>query len=250
MPVYIDTASRITQEHDHGLVLACPHCEATAHVTPSAVPGFAALQALKPTTIGVVYTCDACHAPVFLRYAVRAYRPDRIELASQFIEVEHPREKFSFTHLPEAVEIEFREALICFSSGAHNAFASMCRRTAQAMFADLGEAGRLKLFDDLNDVRRMADIDTQTFLAVKSVIFDTSAEGRRDPPRVDPATTAVLLEIMKDLLYEAYVRKGRIQQALMVRRYFAEETADNLTPVLAQGVASRQPGSPAPVSTP
>jgi len=29
---------------------------------------------------------------------------------------------------------------------------------------------------------------------------------------------------MKDLLYEAYVRKGRLQQAMMVRRYFTDET--------------------------
>ena len=34
----------------------------------------------------------------------------------------------------------FREALLCYSHGAFNAFASMCRRTMQAVFADLGES--------------------------------------------------------------------------------------------------------------
>jgi len=28
---------------------------------------------------------------------------------------------------------------------------------------------------------------------------------------------------MKDMLYQAYVRRGRLQQALMVRRHFAED---------------------------
>jgi hypothetical protein len=250
MSVYIDSTSQLIQDHERSLALACPHCEVTAHITPSAVPNFEALQADKPAAIGVVYRCDACHSPIFLRYAVRAYRPDRIELAPQFVEVERAREKFSFTHLPEEVEQPFREALICFSNGAYNAFASMCRRTAQAVFTDLGEAGKLKLFDDLNDVRRMADLDAQSFIATKNVIFGTSADARGEPPQLDATTAAVVLEVMKDLLYEAYIRKGRLQQALMVRRYFAEETADNLTPVLAKSGPLKQPAPADPVSSP
>ncbi|HTW37483.1 MAG TPA: hypothetical protein VMD49_02855, partial [Steroidobacteraceae bacterium] len=67
----------------------------------------------------------------------------------------------------------------------------------------------------------------------KSVIFGTQADSRADPPHLEATTAAVVLEVMKDLLYEAYVRKGRLQQALMVRRYFAEESADDLAPILA-----------------
>ena len=36
------------------------------------------------------------------------------------------------------------EALACFSAASHNAFASMCRRVAQCVFADLGEDGKLR----------------------------------------------------------------------------------------------------------
>ncbi len=240
MSVYIDPASQLIQEHERALAITCPHCEVTAHVTPSAVPNFDDLQSYKPAAVGVVFRCDACHAPVFLRYAVRAYRPTRIELAPQFVEVERPREKFTFTHLPEEVELLFREALTCFSNGAFNAFASMCRRTAQAAFADLGEAGKLHLFDELNDVREMAEIGIKTFMTIKNVIFGTQADSRSDPPHLDAASASVVLEVMKDLLYEAYIRKGRLQQALMVRRFFAEETADDLTPVLASTAAVKQ----------
>ncbi len=250
MSVYIDSTSQLINEHDRALALSCPHCEVTSHITPSAVPRFADLQAEKPATIGVVYRCDACHSPIFVRYAVRSYRPNRIELAPQFVEVERPREKFTFTHLPEEVELLFREALICFSNGAYNAFASMCRRTAQATFADLGEAGKLRLFDELNEVREMAEIDIKTFLSIKNVIFGTQADSRTDPAHLDPATAAVVLEVMKDLLYEAYVRKGRLQQALMVRRYFAEESAEDLTPVLASSPAVKQAAERGSASSP
>jgi|SRR5579875_363327 len=236
MSVYIDSSNRLINEQEPSLALNCPHCEVTAHVTPSAVPRFDDLQTYKPAAVGVVYRCDACHAPVFLRYPVRVYRANRVELSPQFVEVERPREKFTFTHLPEEVELLFREALTCFSSGAFNAFASMCRRTAQAVFADLGEAGKLRLFAELNEVREMADIDSQTFATLRNVIFGAQSDARAEPPRLDAASASVVLEVMKDLLYEAYVRKGRLQQALMVRRFFVEETQDDLTPV-----AARQP---------
>jgi len=38
----------------------------------------------------------------------------------------------------------------------------------------------------------------------------------------------VLLELMKDVLYEIYVRKGKLQQSMMVRRFFAEESIDKI----------------------
>jgi hypothetical protein len=34
--------------------------------------------------------------------------------------------------------------------------------------------------------------------------------------------------VMKDLLYQTYVRKGRLQQAMMVRRFFSEESLRGL----------------------
>ena len=38
----------------------------------------------------------------------------------------------------------------------------------------------------------------------------------------------IALEVVKDLLYEAYVRKGKLQQAMMVRRFFLDETSNRL----------------------
>jgi hypothetical protein len=231
MSLYIDSSSRLHHDQEKNLVVTCPHCQTVAHITPSAVPRFEELQLYRPKQVGVVYLCDACHMPIFLRFTVRLYGAARIELSPQFTEVERAREKFSFTYIPEDVELLFREALTCFSHGAFNAFASMCRRTAQAMFADLGEAGKLRLFDELNGVRELADISPELFAHMRTVLFGAELDARSGLPLFDGYQAGIMLEVVKDLLYEAYVRKGKLQQAIMVRHFFLDETATNITPI-------------------
>ncbi|HYC10976.1 MAG TPA: hypothetical protein VEC10_15140 [Steroidobacteraceae bacterium] len=231
MSLYIDSTSRLHHDQEKNLVVTCPHCQAVAHITPSAVPRFEELQLYRPRQVGLVYQCDACHMPIFLRFTVRVYGATRIELSPQFTEVERAREKFSFAYIPEDVELMFREALTCFSQGAFNAFASMCRRTAQAMFADLGEAGRLRLFDELTAVRELADIGAEIFAKTKSVLFGAELDAQATLPLLNGYEAGIMLEVVKDLLYEAYVRKGKLQQAIMVRRFFLDETGTHVGPI-------------------
>jgi hypothetical protein len=61
------------------------------------------------------------------------------------------------------------------------------------------------------------------------VLFGNDSDPRPNAPLLDSYAAGVLLEIMKDLLYEAYVRKGKLQQAMMVRRFFVDEKANNVT---------------------
>jgi hypothetical protein len=199
-----------------------------SHVSPIAVPRFDELVSHRPKHVGAVYRCDSCNAPIFLRFPIKLFGNNRIELGAQFSEVERPAEKFSYTYLPEHVETLFREALNCYSQASYNAFASMCRRTMQAAFADLGEAGKLRVFDQLNDVRLMADIDGPTFIDIKRVIFGSDNDPYPSLPMFDDQQSGVLLEVTKDLLYQVYVRKGRLQQAVMMRRFFADESLRNV----------------------
>src|SRR6185312_17523974 len=71
--VYIDSSDRLLHDQAQSLALTCPHCLVLAHVTPMAVPPFAALSAHRPRQVGIVYRCDACNAPIFLRFNVREY---------------------------------------------------------------------------------------------------------------------------------------------------------------------------------
>jgi hypothetical protein len=229
MAVFIDSSGRLHHDQDAGLALHCPHCSVLAHITPLSVPDFNALQQHKPSQVGLVYRCEACNAPIFLRFSVKLYAGSRVELAPNFVELERPRERFNFTHLPEEAEQLLKEAFSCFSSACYNAFAAMCRRVAQSAFADLGEEGKLSLYGELANIRRLAELDDESFEAVRRVLFETDLPGRQTLPLVNAFQAGVLLEVIKDLLYQAYVRRGRLQQAMMVRRYFADDAATTVT---------------------
>lgn len=231
MAVFIDSSGRLHHDQESGLALRCPHCQVLAHITPVSVPDFNALQQHKPAQVGLVYRCEACNAPIFLRFSVKLYAGGRVELAPNFVELERPRESFNSTYLPEDAEALLKEAFACFSAACYNAFASMCRRVAQCVFADLGEDGKLALYDELGNIRRLAELDDDAFALVKKVLFDVDAPGRASVPVLDAYQAGVLLEVLKDLLYQAYVRRGRLQQAMMVRRYFAEESGKKVTPL-------------------
>lgn len=231
MSVYVDSNSRLHHDQERSLALMCPHCQVYTHITAVSVPQFAELVASRPNHVGVVYRCDSCSAPIFLKFAVKMYAANRVELANNFVELERAKEKFNFTYLPEEVERVFREALGCYSAGLFNAFASMCRRTAQTMFAELGENGRLRVFEHVREARELAEIDHETFAAVKKVLFGADTDPNPKLPELSGSEAGVLLELVKDMLYEAYVRKGKLQQAMMVRRFFAEETLDKITPI-------------------
>jgi hypothetical protein len=228
--VYIDSSGRLHHDQETGLALLCPHCQVLAHITPVSVPDFNALQQHKPSQVGLVYRCEACNAPIFLRFPVKLYAGSRVELAPSFVELERSRERFNFTYLPEDVEILLKEAFTCYGASCYNAFASMCRRVAQCAFADLGEDGKLALYDELANIRRLAELDDESFTVVQKVLFDVDGPGRPTVPTIDSYQAAVLCEVIKDLLYQAYVRRGRLQQAMMVRRYFAEDDS-RVTPL-------------------
>jgi hypothetical protein len=223
--VLIDSTGTMYFNEERETARNCPSCHAFSRMSPAAVPTFDSLLLQKPRSIGVVLLCHACNAPVFLRYTTRVFANNRIELSPQAFDVERAIEKFAFNYVPEDVETFFREALICYSHNQFQAFASMCRRTAAVTFADLGNSTKLRLFDSLSDVREMAEIDEDIFAVVIRVIFAGNAEPLLDLPIIDAYQAAVMLEVMKDFLYQAYVRKGRLQHAMKVRKFFVQEAA-------------------------
>lgn len=222
MSIYVDPDNTIHHQQGNGFALHCPCCQVFSHLTPVSVPQFTALADHQPNLIGVVYRCDSCNAPVFIKYPVKQYSNDRIELSSNYIELERSRERFAFTYLPEHFEQLFREALNCYSNACFTAFALLCRRIAQLLFKDLGDSGRLKVFDQLVEIRDLAKLDSDNFSVVKHIIFDRDSDPIQ-APTLNAQYAGILLEVMKDLLYQCFVRRGKLQKAMMVRRFFAEE---------------------------
>lgn len=228
MAITIEREPGLGSDADQTVALECPYCGVFAHMSPQSVPDFGSVTASKPKHVGLVHQCNACSAPVFLRFAVKQYTNDQVELYQNFSELERPKERFSFSYLPNDVEVLFREALSCYSNNNFNAFASMCRRTAVAAFAALGSNGKFSSFDDVMAAKEIAGIDDDRFDSIKSVIFDTSNEDQL--PLLDNGQAGVLLEVLKDMLYQRFVRSGKLARAIKVRRFFVKDGSGGLDP--------------------
>jgi hypothetical protein len=224
MAIVLDRDQGLLLENDEQIGLECPYCNVYSHMTPQSVPDVDDLLHHRPKHVGLVYRCDACDAPVFLRFAVKQFGDSQVELYRNFVELERPKERFAFSYLPKDTEILFREALSCYSSNNFNAFASMCRRSASSAYAALGEGGRLRAFEEIVIAQDIAGIDDDTFAPVKTVLFDADTED--DLPMLSHAQAGILLEVLKDMLYQCFVRRGKLTRALKVRRFFVQE-ADN-----------------------
>ena len=218
--MYITPQDELHLEYQ-GIALTCPHCQTFTHLTAVAIPTFEDLSRRKPKNIGVVFRCDACAEPVFLKIAVMAYTALRVELAANYIEIERARENFPLTYLPTEAEGMFKEALNCYAAGCFNAFGAMCRRTAQSLFRELGERGKLGLFDTLQEIRTLAELGDDTFTTLRSVLFGSDSDPWPHQPDIDAERAGVLLEVMRDLLYQTFVRKARLLQAMTFRKFVA-----------------------------
>lgn len=226
MAIVIERDQGVKSELEERIGLECPYCGMYAHMSPQSVPDAASLLKDKPKHVGLVYKCDACDAPVFLRFAVREYKDNRVELYRNFIELERPKERFAFSYLPKHTEVLFREALSCYSGNNFNAFASMCRRASVSAFGALGEGGKLRAFEEVMVAQDIAGIDDDSFAPIKAVLFGSGQH--EDLPLLNRAQAGILLEVLKDMFYQCFVRHGKLTRAIKVRRFFVSENNDNL----------------------
>jgi hypothetical protein len=225
MSIYITPQDELHVEYQ-GVALTCPHCQTLTHLTPVAVPKFDDLSRRKPKHVGIVFGCDTCGEPIFLKFAAKAYTALRVELAPNYMEIERARESFPLTYLPEEAEGLFKEALDCYAASCFNAFGSMSRRTAQSLFRELGERGKLELFDTLQEIRTLAELDDDTFAALRAVLFGNDNDPWPHQPDLNAERAGILLEVMRDLLYQTFVRKARLVQAVTFRRFVATPQAE------------------------
>lgn len=226
MTIILDRDQGLLTETDEQIGLECPYCGVYAHMSPQSVPNASQLIEDTPKHVGLVYQCDACHAPVFLRFATKTFGEDRVELYRNFVELERPKERFSFSYLPKHTEILFREALACYSENNFNAFASMCRRSATSAFDAMGEGGKLRAFEEIIIAQDIAGIDDDSFKPIKAILFDSGEQ--ENLPLLSRAQAGILLEVLKDMFYQCFVRRGKLTRALKVRRFFVQERSSEL----------------------
>lgn len=207
---------------DTQVALECPYCNVYAKMNAQSIPDTELLIRTHPKHVGLVYQCDSCDAPVFLRYAVKAVGEESVELYRNFVELERPKERFAYAYLPKETEVLFREALSCYSHNNYNAFASMCRRAAASAYEHLGEGGKMQAFEELMVAQEIAEIDDATLDPIKAILFDKGDD--RDLPILNRIQAGILLEVMKDMFYQCFVRRGKLTRAIRVRNLFGQDS--------------------------
>ncbi len=226
MTLVLDKNQGLLSDDNEQIGLECPYCGVYAHMSPQSVPDPTKLIETQPKHVGLVYQCDSCRAPVFLRFGTKSFGDDSVELYRNFVELERPKERFAFSYLPRHTEILFREALSCYSHNNFNAFASMCRRAASSAFDALGEGGKLRAFEEVMIAQDIAGIDDDAFAPIKVILFDAGEE--EEMPLLNRVQAGILLEVLKDMFYQCFVRRGKLTRALKVRRFFVQENDGDL----------------------
>jgi len=221
-PTYLDPSNRL-----HGVPAAeleCPHCNADTRLIPIATPDFRALQKSRPATTGMVFQCPACESPVFYKFRISEIEPARISFAAEPRAVETHDDRFSLRYLPERVATYFRDALGCYHHDLLYAFGAMCRLTVQAVIDDLGESEQPRIAAQVEEIAQLANLDEESFQLIRNLLFDVSS-GLPIAPGIDRRLAGILLECMKDLLQQAYIRRRRLRKVLQMRQFFADTRA-------------------------
>lgn len=160
--------------------------------------------------------------PVFCSYKVINFDVHRLDL--QLIADDEPKaeETFNFGYLPNGVATFFRNALGCYENDLPQAFAVMCRMTTEAMINDRGEHEKMKFMAQVDEIAELATLTDTEYRDLCAILFDSGTGTLLDAVDLDKGMAAILLETMKDMLHHAYVRRGRLQKKLRMRRFFAD----------------------------
>jgi hypothetical protein len=225
LPIYVNRNNGFQQTEV--VSRECPHCGALAQLLPLATPSYDVLMQTKPRHVGLVFSCAACSEPRFVRAATRAFEDGHVELAANLVEVERARERFQYGYLTQDIERLLREAFNCYTAGCHTAFALLSRQAVAAALAGNDGNTRRRWHELLRDVLQMAEVDDETARAIEAAVFGDP----RTLPVIGADEAAVLIEAMKDLFYQAYVRTAKLKAAMKMRRFFAGENSRNVTPI-------------------
>lgn len=200
--------------------IVCPHCGVRAAAIPVSAPKYDLMIRFQLTEVGIVSRCNSCDRAVFLRYRVnRLGNPNNPHtIADEFDLIDRAVEPFETQYLAGAVLDDFNEALICYANSCWNAFAAMCRRCIQSVCESFGADGTTKVQAQLKELEAMGVADEETFSQLHQIMLSGHDGAHPHLPTLSAARAAVLLQLMKDVLYQLYVRPAKIREAGELRK--------------------------------
>lgn len=197
--------------------LRCPHCSTLTALIPVSVPRFELMHRFRLKEVGLVYRCSSCNRAVFLRYKIQALG-NPITLSDDFEQITTSLEPFEMQYLAGAVLDDFREALTCYANSCSNAFAAMCRRCIQSVSETMGATGTTKVQAQLQELKSMGVTDDETFQQLHAIMLTGHDGAHPHLPALSPARAVILLQLMKDVLYQLFVRPAKIRESSELRK--------------------------------
>ena len=217
----IHQSNDTTNIFDKHYTIKCPHCQRDTNLTAISIPKYEYLARFRPAHIGIVYKCDACQEPIFAKFIISKYDIGNHKILiedNSFQVTEVAIEPFEYEYLPDQVKTDFIEAANCYAIGCYNAFAAMCRRTIQSLAMDLGAIGKDKVKLQLTELKDALAIDEESYTMLVQIIVDGHDGAHPHLPPLSRERAVILIELMKDVLYQIYVRKAKLQEAARLRQ--------------------------------
>lgn len=226
--MYIVHTNNISSVFENHFSLLCPHCRIVSNVSAVSVPNYEMVWRFMPSKVIIGYRCDSCNSPIALRYPVSRYEREanRILLGDEYEVVERPLNTFEYEYLPGEVAKDFKEAVLCYSQGAFNAFAAMCRRTSQSVFMKLGAEEKTRVKNQLQEAAELVGLDKQTEEIFNQIIVSGHDGAHPHLPEMNEERAGLLFVLMKDVLTELFVRKAKLQEAAEARQKAIEARRD------------------------
>ncbi|MHB8666794.1 MAG: DUF4145 domain-containing protein [Burkholderiales bacterium] len=197
--------------------LRCPHCSTLTALIPVSVPRFELMHRFRLKEVGLVYRCSSCNRAVFLRFKVHILG-NPITLSDDYEQITTSLEPFEMQYLAGAVLDDFREALTCYANSCWNAFAAMCRRCIQSVSETMGATGTTRVQAQLQELKSMAVTDEETFQQLHAIMVTGHDGAHPHLPALSQARAVILLQLMKDVLYQLFVRPAKIRESSELRK--------------------------------
>jgi len=217
--MYIYNDNRCGHIFDYHYAQICPHCQNESNLTAISFPRYELLVRYRLKQAGIVYKCDSCLGLIFYKFDIFYHLANSRIYYDETNPIIETRsiENFEYKYLPEPVRAEFQEAAVCYSASAFNGFAALCRRTIQSIEVNLGAEGKDKVERQLKDLQDMKSIDEETFKVFRKITIDGHDDAHPYLPFLSPERAEILLELMKDVLYQIYVRKAELEESVRLR---------------------------------
>jgi len=198
----------------------CPHCGVSNPNLPYAWQIQTENHSGRNRRNWKIYVCSGCGA------LITAFSPEKTNEIKEIFP-NKISETFDFEYLSGDVKEDFQEALKCYSNNCYNAFAAMCRRTIQSLAKELGAEGKDKISNQLKNLKMIIEIDEETFKILEQIAVAGHDGAHPHLPKLSSERATILLELMKDVLYQLYIRKIKIKDSINLRQKSISESKIN-----------------------